>query len=85
MPPIFWATNTFACYVKASESLKLGKVVFFFFFFYNPRVNIKQTAFMLSALKKKEKKTEFEKPTSTLWGFRKVSFGWKLSGEAAIL
>lgn len=59
--------------------------MFFFFFFYNPRVNIKQTAFLLWALKKKKRKTEFEKPTSTLWGFWKVSFGWELSGEAAIL
>lgn len=47
---MFWATNTFACYVKASESWKLGKVMFFFFFSYNPRVNIKQTAILLWAL-----------------------------------
>lgn len=85
MLPIFWATNPFAYYVKASESLKLGNGMFFFFFFYNPRVNIQQTAFLLWALKKKKKKTEFEKPASTLRGFRKVLFGWELSGEAALL
>jgi len=29
--------------------------------------------------------TEFEKPASALWGFRKVSFGHELRPEAAIL
>lgn len=55
MLPICRATNTLACDVKASEGLKLGKVMFFFLFFCNPRVNIKQTAFLLWALKKKKR------------------------------